>query len=70
MILESEMGTASNHAGVGARQFERQHSGQVKLSRILLLLHKLTSKKLSEFLKANKNLKKSRSKFLLYFIKT
>jgi len=28
LILESEIGTASDHAGVGGRQFERQHSGQ------------------------------------------
>merc|ERR1719357_2389869 len=28
MILESEMGGAKNHAGIGSKQFERQISGQ------------------------------------------
>ena len=38
VILESEMGTASNHAGVGGRQFERQYSGQVNLLRLFYLV--------------------------------
>ena len=29
MILESEMGGAKNHPGIGSRQFDRQLSGQV-----------------------------------------
>jgi len=32
MILESEMGGAKNHAGIGSRQFDRQLSGQERAS--------------------------------------
>jgi len=32
MILESEMGGAKNHAGIGSKQFERQLSGQERAS--------------------------------------
>ena len=41
MILESEMGGAKNHAGIGSKQFERQLSGQVGLA-IMIIIHFVT----------------------------
>ena len=38
MILESEMGGAKNHAGIGSKQFERQLSGQVGLAIIIIII--------------------------------
>ena len=35
MILESEMGGAKNHAGIGSKQFDRQLSGQVFVTIII-----------------------------------
>ena len=48
MILESEMGGAKNHAGIGSKQFERQLSGQVGLAIIITIISQWTKVKVEQ----------------------